>query len=41
MLFKRCFNRAEMKFILLFYNNKLNKCGRSMLPVGGIKLAHI
>ena len=31
MLFKRCFNRAEMKFILLFYNNKLNKCGRSML----------
>lgn len=30
MLFKHCFNRAEMKFILLFYN-KLNKCGRSML----------
>ena len=30
MLFKRCFNRAEMKFIRLFYNNKLSKCGRSM-----------
>ena len=40
MLFKRCFNRVEMKFIRLFYN-KLSKCGRSMLPVGGIKLAHI
>ena len=29
MLFKRCFNRAEIHTVIL--NNKLSKCGRSML----------